>query len=266
MHLTSCFLHFSIFTFLLDSCFGWASNQILGKIWPSGTMQSEYPVIQNLGRFASSLETKHCLIFLDNFSRIHLPNITTPFITRTLTLLFIYQDDFDLDVKVYGPKTLATQNLTVPPTEISECPLSKYFTSLVDSYGDASICFRLNLVQFWKRVKLWNCLVHFALYPSDFYYSEYQEQKWNNMYEGRISVYPYKFPTIKSNSINIFVHNSYISSLSFFKLFDPRKFGFAQLDYHGEIFIIGEIIKLKIKRLELLGPSCRIHKLLRIIP
>lgn len=167
--------------------------------------RDEYPSISNLDDFVKIYSSQNCLVILDNFQGIDIP-LRHPVVTREIVK--VVTDDKHRDRPfdcVFGPLSL-TPNLTNSAVTETECPFSKFFAwKQPKSDQKAAICYKLSIPDFWQHTKPWTCLVHFELFPPQYYYDLYDRLKWHEHYQGKVSDFRFILPSTTSYPIQIII-------------------------------------------------------------
>lgn len=166
------------------------------------------PDIENLGNFIESFGFKHCQLIVDNFQRVDLA-VSYALIIRTLTRLLLRLPKSEKYLRYYGPENIVGRNVTVTREGAFTCPLSKYFKGNPNFFNTRSatpgLCFHLNMSQYWRNIKPWNCQVQIDVYPPKFYYRTFAQNMWHRNYIGNISDFQFLFPKTSISSLLIFV-------------------------------------------------------------
>lgn len=169
-----------------------------------------YPDIVNFDDFLSQFVSKCCLIIVDNPRNIHLASMNgNPVISRSIEPLSL-RTAANIHYRVmYGPENFAPRNITLAPRGVLKCPFSKHFKN-VDLYS-GDLCYNLDMNNFWKNSKPWNCQINIYIYPPTLYYQGYGRMDTE---EDILQEYRYlgPFPHLYIPPIRIFIQKEHLDT------------------------------------------------------
>lgn len=158
----------------------------------------EYPIISNLDQYLLPISGETCLIVLDNFVNIDIPQTSKPAIVRWTNILTV-GEHAELSKK-FQLSDSNTQNFS--PTNIPRCTTSPYFQC--DDTFTCNFCLELNRKQFTIKTKPWKCQMHFTIYPPLHDFSNLRRTDSDDL--------PFKLPKLFSGSSRLFWEPSQIPS------------------------------------------------------
>lgn len=152
------------------------------KYLQSQKLKSEqFTQISILNTYFSAFNTENCLIVIDNYPKENIPPSTNnpvllrnphpSVVSRKTTHLFrdgqYSISDFSF---AWVQATSHLINKTFTLSNLTSCPLSKYFVSYLSNIAAQDyirdICLQLDLLTFSSHTKSWQCQQHFGIYPS----------------------------------------------------------------------------------------------------
>lgn len=138
-------------------------------------LSRSYPETLSLDHYISILNQEKCLVVLDNFANINLPQTSRPVIIRH-PKLFVIEKEISTEryylYHVIWSSTLSQfYNQTIKSNFQLKCSLSKFLTGTAKSqliWRIKDTCLRLNFDSFLAHVKPWTCQLQFIVLPPSF--------------------------------------------------------------------------------------------------
>lgn len=159
-----------ISTILLASCLSFLNpvllEQTVLKIYGGyATLDSNFPMVNNLFDYLTNFALSRCLIIIDNHYHIPLANQPIgPIILRGFRQYWLF-GDFN-DTYATGPWKFSAPNMTSKTLSIFSCPLSNLFNDF-DLNHDQEFCLQLNYTRYHIASRQQNCKVQVAFFSED---------------------------------------------------------------------------------------------------
>lgn len=177
------------------------NSEFLEDISWKQEMQWGHPTIANFPEYLFSFRTKHCFVVIDNWNFINInSDNTTPLIVRRF-VEGVTTSDSEIDV-ISRPWVPANFNISCELflNMNCSCPISKLLAgptfriSRVDeSHTLTAFCLRINLKEYSKYIKPWNCYAQIRLFiPLEVAHHDWSFWKIFQI-EVRRSLYSYLF-------------------------------------------------------------------------